>query len=107
MPTMGLRATPSSTAAARMEPTKGPVQEKDTMVIARATKKAAMYPPLSASRSALLASPEGRVISNAPRNDTAKTRKRRAKIRLGIQCVPMASVAAVLWKRATIRPSRV
>ena len=42
MPMMGLRATPSRTAAARMEPTKGPVQEKDTMTIARATKNAAM-----------------------------------------------------------------
>ena len=59
MPTMGLRATPSRTAAARIEPTKGPVQEKETMTIARATKKAATYPPLSASRSALLARPEG------------------------------------------------
>ena len=104
---MGLRATPSRTAAARMEPTKGPVQENETMVIASATKKAAMYPPLSASRSALLASPEGRVISKAPRKETAKIRKRRANIRLGIQWVPMASVAAVLWKRATMSPRRV
>ena len=62
---------------------------------------------MSASRSALLARPEGRVISNAPRNDTAKTMNSRANIRFGIQCVPIASVAAVLWKRATIRPSRV
>ena len=73
IPSIGFNASPPVTAAARIEPTNGPVHEKETITIAKATKKAAMSPPLSARASALFASPDGRVISNAPKNEIAKT----------------------------------
>ena len=73
------------TAAAKIEPTNGPVQEKDTITIANATKNEAIYPPLSALASALFAKPDGSVISNAPKNEIAKIRNRIENIRFGIQ----------------------
>ena len=44
-------------------------------------------PPLSALLSLLLTSHPGSVISNAPKNDAAKTMNTRKKITFGIQCV--------------------
>jgi len=82
-------------------------QEKETITIASATKNEAIIPPLSAFASALFASPVGRVISNAPKNEIANIIKRTAKIIFGIQCVPSTSVASVLWKSATMTPTSV
>ena len=107
IPRTGFMATPPETAAARIDPTKGPVHENETITIASATKKEAIRPPLSAFESALLASPPGRVISKAPRNDIAKTMKRTPKIAFGIQCEPSVSVASVLLNRATKIPTSV
>ena len=107
IPRMGFAANPPVTAAASIDPTNGPVQENDTITIARATKKEAIIPPLSALASALFARPEGSVISNAPKNDIAKIIKRTANSMFGIQCVPKTSVASVLWNIATITPTSV
>ena len=50
-------------------------------------KKTPSRPPRSALRSLLLTIQPGNVISNAPKNDAAKTMKTMKKIRLGSQCV--------------------
>ena len=69
------------------EPTIGPVHENDTSTSVRAMKKTPSRPPRSALRSLLLTIQPGNVISNAPKNDAAKTMKTMKKIRLGSQCV--------------------
>ena len=55
------------------EPTIGPVHENDTNTSVRARKKIPPRPFESAFESLLLTSHEGIVISNAPKNEAAKT----------------------------------
>ena len=69
------------------EPTMGPVQENDTSTRVRARKNTPPSPLLSEFLSALLVHFEGRVISNAPKNDAAKTMKMAKNRMLGSQCV--------------------
>src|SRR5690554_5697906 len=54
-------------------PTMGPVQEKETKAKVKAMKNIPMSPPRSARASALLIHELGKVISNAPKNEMAKT----------------------------------
>ena len=69
------------------EPTIGPVHEKETSTSVRAMKKSPARPPRSALRSLLFTSQLGMVISNAPKNEAAKTMNTRKNITLGTQCV--------------------
>ena len=69
------------------EPTMGPVQENDTSTRVRAMKKMPASPLESALESLLLTIHEGMVISNAPKNDAAKTMNTRKKRMFGSQCV--------------------
>ena len=87
---IGIQMLPPDVELMITLPTIGPVHENDTNTSVKAIKKIPIKPPLSAPASLLLTSDEGNVISNAPRNDAAKTMKMTKKIRLGIQCVPIA-----------------
>ena len=69
------------------DPTIGPVHENDTSTSVSAMKKTPGRPPRSALRSLRLTIQPGSVISNAPKNDAAKSMKTMKKIRLGSQCV--------------------
>ena len=69
------------------EPTIGPVQENDTSTSVSATKKTPARPPLLEFASDLLSQELGSVISNAPKNDAAKTMNIRKKRIFGSQCV--------------------
>ena len=72
---------PPVAAPANAVPTRGPVQEKETMARVAAMKKIPMIPPLSEALSALLASAEGKVISKAPKKEIPKiTSKAKRKI---------------------------
>ena len=55
------------------EPTIGPVHENETTAKANAIKKIPMIPPLSACLSILFKNEFGKTISNAPKNEAAKT----------------------------------
>jgi len=63
------------------------VQEKETMTVVSAIKKAPTKPPLSAFASVLLTNPLGNIISKAPKNESAKTRNRMKNNVFGIQWV--------------------
>ena len=69
------------------DPTMGPVQENDTSTSVRAMKKMPASPFESAFASVLLTIHEGMVISNAPKNEAAKTMNTRKKRMFGSQCV--------------------
>ena len=53
----------------------GPVHEKDTRESVKAMKKIPINPPRSLAESALLIQLLGKVISKAPKKETAKIRK--------------------------------
>ena len=69
------------------EPTIGPVHENDTRTSVNAIKKIPARPPLSEFLSLLFTSEDGRVISNAPKKDAAKTMNTMKKMMFGSQCV--------------------
>ena len=69
------------------EPTMGPVQENDTSTSVRAMKKMPASHLESALESVLFTIHEGMVISNAPKNDAAKTMNTRKNRMFGSQCV--------------------
>ena len=71
----------------RTEPTIGPVHENDTSTRVNAMKKMPARPPLSEFLSLLFTNDDGRVISNAPKNDAANTMNTMKKMMLGSQCV--------------------
>ena len=84
IPRIGLSNAPPAELI-RIEPTIGPVQEKDTKTKVKAIKNTHVKPPLSALASILLTKPLGRVISNKPKNANAKTINIKKKNTLGIQ----------------------
>ena len=89
------------------DPTMGPVQEKETSTSVRARKNIPPSPPLSEFLSAELVHLEGRVISNAPRNDAAKTMNMTKNRRFGSQCVASQlkmSLVTVAPPRMRVRP---
>ena len=51
--------------------------------------------------------PEGKVISNKPKNEKAKVTNKRKKIKLGIQCVLSTLAKSALLVIATIAPIKV
>jgi len=57
-------------------PTIGPVHEKETSAKVNAIKNIPRNPPLLDAESALFTQVLGRVISNAPKNEIAKTTNR-------------------------------
>ena len=84
--TIGLQNSPAVDLIST-EPTMGPVHENDTSTSVRAMKKMPARPLESALESVLLTIHEGIVISNAPKNDAAKTMNTRKKRMFGSQCV--------------------
>lgn len=89
------------------EPTIGPVQENETSTRVRARKKMPPIPFVSAFESVLLTIHEGMVISNAPKNEAAKTMKTRKKMMLGSQCVAsQLKISAVTASPPTMRVMR-
>ena len=80
--TIGARYSPVEAAATKAEPTKGPVQEKETIAKAKAMNKIPIIPPLSACESTLLAQEFGSIISKAPKKEMAKTTNKTKKIML-------------------------
>src|SRR4051812_30641115 len=100
MPTVGFRVSPEAEAI-KMLPTMGPVQENDTRTKVKAMKKTPIQPPLSACLSTLVSHELGKVISNMPKNDMAKTRKIRKNRILGSQCVLRKLAASPPKSRAT------
>ena len=71
----------------------------------RAIKNGANRPPLSASSSDLLISHEGRVISNKPKNDNAKTKNITKNTKFGIQWVPIRYITCGPKMSESITPS--
>lgn len=89
IPIMGAEPTPLVLVCPNKVPTKGPVQEKETMTKVNAIKKIPINPPLPAFSSALLAQLLGRVNSKAPKKEIAKTKKMAKKTRLETALVEM------------------
>ena len=73
---------PSFATFANKVPSKGPVQEKDTMASVPAIKNMPATLPRPDFASALLAIEEGNTISNKPKNDSANKTNTAKKIRL-------------------------
>ena len=69
------------------EPTMGPVQEKDTSTRVSAMKKMPARPFLPVPASLRFCQEDGRVISNAPKKEAAKTMKTRKNRMFGSQWV--------------------
>src|SRR5690554_6090871 len=90
-----------------MDPTIGPVQEKDTNTKVKAIKKIPVNPPLSPLASTLLTRPAGKVISNNPRKARAKKINTRKKKTLGSQCVESQLANSGPWVAATKVPASV
>src|SRR5690554_5695700 len=86
IPKIGWRISPPAEAI-RIEPTIGPVQEKETRTKVNAIKKIPVSPPLSPFASILLTNPLGKVSSNIPRKASAKKMNTRKKNTLGTQWV--------------------
>ena len=86
MVTMGVQNSPW-VLLIRTVPTMGPVQLKLTSTRVSARKNTPRRPPLSLLESALVVHFEGKVISNAPKNDAANTMKITKKMMLGSQWV--------------------
>ena len=83
----------------------GPVQENETNANVNAIKKMPMYPPLLDKLSVLFAQDDGRVISNKPKNDSAKTTKTTKNNRLNQIFVDIALSASEPKVPVIIKPS--
>jgi len=80
IPTAGPIVTPSAAASTSNVPIIGPVQENDTSTSVNAIKKRLPIPDEeSALESIRFVHDDGRVRSNAPKNDMAKTTSSRKK----------------------------
>ena len=86
IPSVGLKTSPLA-ASTRSAPIIGPVHENETITVVNPIKKAARVPPLSTFESAWVTQLFGRIISNAPKKETANTTKRRKNMLFGIQWV--------------------
>ena len=84
IPKIGLINAPPAELI-KIDPTIGPVQEKETRTSVKAIKNTPNIPPLSARSSILFTKPEGRVISNRPKNAKAKKIKTAKKKTFGSQ----------------------
>ena len=60
-------------------PTIGPVQENETKAKVKAIKNIPKNPPLLEAESAFVTHVFGKLISKAPKNETAKTTRRKKK----------------------------
>src|SRR5690606_13484507 len=94
IPTMGAIIFPLEAASINKVPTIGPVHENDTMASANAMKNIPMIPPRSACLSTLFAHELGKLMSNAPKNDAAKTTNIKKNITLNNTLVERALSAS-------------
>src|SRR6056297_1036565 len=109
-PNIPIRGSKISPAAAFTSnaPTMGPVQLNETITKVKAIKNEARNPPLSTCRSDLFANPEGKTISNIPKNEAANAINNAKKIVLGIQWVLSVVVkSAPALVSETIKPTLV
>src|SRR5690606_21570404 len=74
-------------------PTKGPVQENETIASAKAIKNIPVYPPLPALLSILFAHDCGSMISKAPKKDTANITRIKKKSKLKVTLVENSFMA--------------
>ena len=84
IPINGSKTSPAA-AFTNKAPTIGPVQLNETITKVNAIKNDAKNPPLSTCLSALLAKPDGRIISNIPKKDAANA-KNNAKNMVFLSC---------------------
>ena len=103
MPMIGFKKTPWE-AAIKMEPAKGPVQENDTKTRVKAIKKTPINPPLSDFASTEFTNPEGKTISNAPKNEIPKKINMTKNNRFGIQWVLRKLAKLAPAKKARMVP---
>ena len=85
---------PLEAASTNKVPTIGPVQEKDTIAKANAIKNMPIMPPLSALLSIVVPQEAGKVISKAPKKETAKTSNNKKKMILNQTSVESALSAS-------------
>ena len=95
---------PSEAACTKSVPTMGPVQENDTIASAKAIKKMPTKPLRSAWASILVLHELGKVSSNAPKNDTAKTTKIMKNMRLNQKLLAKAFSASEPKTAVTTEP---
>ena len=95
---------PLDAASTSNVPTIGPVHEKDTIARANAINKIPTIPPLSAWLSTLFAHELGNIISNAPKNEEAKTTNNTKKIILNHTLVDNAFNAPAPKIQVTKKP---
>ena len=105
IPMIGFKKTPCD-AAIRMDPAKGPVQEKDTKTRVKAIKKTPIKPPLYDLASTEFTKPEGNTISNAPKKEIPKNTKITKNRRFGIQWVLKKFAKLAPAKNASIVPKK-
>ena len=91
----------STNAAPKM----GPVHEKDTNTVVKAMKNAPKSPPFSLSLSDLFTHLLGMVISNSPKNESAKIIKMTKNRTFGIQCVDIIYMASFPKIKVRSKPS--
>ncbi len=87
-----------------MDPAKGPVQEKETKTRVKAIKNTPIKPPLSDFASTEFTKPEGRTISNAPKNEIPKKIKMTKNNKFGIQWVLKKLAKLAPAKKASMVP---
>ena len=104
MPTTGPQKLPLTAASTRIVPTKGPVHENDTKAKVKAMKKIPTSPARSDLRSILFTHEEGRVSSNAPKNEAAKTTNSTKKKMLNHGSVDIALSASAPKRAETPTP---
>ncbi len=100
---IGFKNTPWE-AAIKMDPAKGPVQEKETKTRVKAIKNTPIKPPLSDLASTEFTKPEGKTISKAPRKEIPKKIKITKNSKLGIQCVLKKFAKLAPAKKASMVP---
>ena len=106
IPKIGLMSSPPAEEI-KMDPTMGPVQEKETNTKVKAMKNTPAKPPFSALASTLLTKLDGRFISNNPKKAKAKKMKTPKKKRLGTQWVANQFANSGPWIAATAVPATV
>src|SRR5690606_24417331 len=94
IPTAGPNRSPLDAASTSNVPIIGPVQENDTNAKLKAIKNNPIKPLPSDFASILFTKELGRVISNAPKKDAAKTTKIRKKTKLNTPLVENAFSAS-------------
>ena len=104
IPTNGPLTFPLTALSKSNVPIIGPVHEKDTSDSVNAIKNIPNKPPLSLWLSILFTNDEGKVISNAPKNDAAKIIKMKKKTRLNQKFVDIAFNASIPNKLEIIKP---